>query len=168
MLTNDDAILEWFQAVQDEIVDIEIAGRLFGGRRGEAPQYPSVIEIANDQIIIRFKDRFMTLAYPVTHIERVRLGTELLTIIHPRGFISNLPLEITISDADIVMFGCHFNDNRPQTPDNWCEFTYRFYDDMVHLSATGPCPEPHDIEFKRNHVPAVRLLLNKAWIRSQR
>ena len=96
--------LKWIKQTEKVWLNIYIAGQVFGGRPGEAPQTPKDFRIIDDTLLITFS------------------RTERLWVKKPVDIkIQNNKL--TIHSATVVRWGWHYY-GRPQTDLNWCEKIY--------------------------------------------
>ena len=118
-MLNTHKFLKWYEKNKDKYVNIEMAGRIFGGSIDESPQKPREYFLTEDE----FKLHFAT--------------TEVLTIINPSSFEIGSYQELIIPRADKVSFGWHYY-GRSQTPENWCIETFELIEDMVQYTRSGP------------------------------
>ena len=104
-------LLDWIKQNKKNWLNIYIAGQVFGGRPGEAPQKPKDFQIIDDTLLIKFS------------------STERLWVKNPVGIqIGNNKL--TIQSATVVRWGWH-SYCRPQTDLNWCEKIYIVNDQKI-------------------------------------
>jgi|SRR5579871_1754493 len=115
----------WLSGAPFDQVDVEIAGQIFGGRPGEAPQRPRSHEWEGDTLRMAFNTT-------ESLVVRGPSGIELGSI----GGVADGGVLI-IPEAREVRWGWHYY-GRPETPENWCVLTYRFADGQVTKEVTGP------------------------------
>ncbi len=101
---NKNDFFDWIERTEKSWLNIYIAGQVFGGRPGEAPQTPKDFQIIGDTLLITFS------------------RTERLWVKNPVEIkIQNNKL--TIQSATVVRWGWHYY-GRPKTDLNWCEEIY--------------------------------------------
>jgi hypothetical protein len=130
---------EWLANARGHSFDLVIAGRIFGGRPGESPQWPETYTLTTDGLVLHFGGG-MVLPFTEPDGSRHPLrqgGTERLTLIQPSGLRQGTEGALAILRVAEVGFGWHYY-GRPQTDENWCENWYRLQDDAVERSVTGP------------------------------
>ncbi len=125
----DTSIIEdWLLAKLGKSVDVIIAGRVFGGRRGESLQEPKRHEVRDGKLLIYFG------------------STETLVVDAPDCVRVNEDEELIIPHAEGVVWGWHYY-GRKQVPENWCTQEYRMEPDgIVRLAVRGPIAQhipPH-------------------------
>jgi hypothetical protein len=108
----------WFSAHEAQRFDLVIAGQVFGGRHGEAPQCLQSALLTPNGLRVQFD------------------STEVLSITTPAGILLE-PQALSVRSADEVVFGWHCY-GREQTPENWCELRYTFSGNRVRVQSSGP------------------------------
>ncbi|RZL05503.1 MAG: hypothetical protein EOO89_26300 [Pedobacter sp.] len=98
---NKTEFYRWVKQTGDKWLDVYVAGVVFGGRPGEAPQVPKDFQVIDNSLLLTFGT------------------TERLWIQEPIG-IQISELEFSIQSAKVVRWGWHYY-GRPQTSLNWCE-----------------------------------------------
>lgn len=113
--------LNWFNSNKGRYIDVQMAGYIFGGRHGEAPQLLKRYTFVPPNMLKIF---FNT--------------TETLEITNPSSFMIGKHNELIIEKANQVCFGWHYY-GRPQTPENWCTEIYELKcEDIVERKINGP------------------------------
>jgi len=114
----------WIKQTEKNWLNIFIAGEVFGGRPGEAPQQPKDIEIFNDTLLITFK------------------GTERLWIKKPVGIkIENN--KFTVQAAETIRWGWHYYGRTPSNL-NWAELLYISDKDKIRKAEIIPLDSPFE------------------------
>ncbi len=134
--------LNWYENHKGLYVDIEIAGEIFGGRHGEAPQLVREYEIIEPNV---YKILFST--------------TEILIITNPILFQLGKYNELIVDKATQICIGWHYY-GRPQAPENWCNEVYELKDNnFVEFNLYGPMSEhmaPHrNINLKHSFLRLI-------------
>ena len=138
MTANAESLFAWVPRQRERWLNLWIAGRVFGGRPGEAP-----LEIAN----ATFDGATARLYFD---------GGEVLVVERPSEFVT-ADGGLTIPDAIQVRFGWYWYGSE-QAPENWCELVYTLMDDEVSVTATGPAASWHpSSHFSLDKQPMVRL-----------
>jgi hypothetical protein len=130
----------WLTRAKDKLFDIVIAGKVFGGRPGEAPQTPREFTLTGDGFVIHFGGGHSVTITDATGRTGPTIqvgGTETLTVIHPSGVSIGPAGELVVTSADEVRFGWHFY-GRAQTEENWCVEAYKRKNTQVEYTVTGP------------------------------
>lgn len=144
MLTPQEiALLDaWLASARGRSFDVVLAGKIFGGRPGEAPQWPEAYERVADGLALQFgggRDVLMTERDGSRHPLR-QGGTERLVVIRPAGISAGPDGSLAVARAEEARFGWHYY-GRAQTEENWCEHRYRLREREVEREVTGPCRE---------------------------
>jgi hypothetical protein len=116
-----------------------IAGKIIGGKPGEAPQEPEAYTITEDGFVLHFGGTYLvTLTEPdgTEHMNRQR-GTETLAVIHPSAVQISPAGDLIVPRAGEARFGWH-SYGRLQTEENWCVRIYRLQGAEVEWTALGP------------------------------
>ena len=129
----------WQHASRGHTFDVVIAGRIFGGRSGEAPQRPESYQITPDGLRLFFGGG---IEVPFAQADGTRMmlrqgGTERLVVLRPDSLITESDGSLQLGRAEEVIFGWHYY-GRPQTEENWCEDRYRLEGDLVTHAVIGP------------------------------
>src|SRR4051794_33348175 len=100
----------WLHRSRGQTFDVVIAGRIFGGRSGEAPQQPDSYQITPDRLQFFFAGG---LEVPFVQPDGTRMtlrqgGTERLIILRPDSLIAESDGSLRISRAEEVIFGWHY------------------------------------------------------------
>ncbi len=111
-------IRRWRKQSSGRYFDVEIAGRIFGGRHGEAMQRPTTFQLVGRMLLIRFD------------------GSERLALTRPSRVRIGRAGDLVIGGADDVRFGWH-DYGRPRRPENWCEEIYLRPGRNVHPGGSG-------------------------------
>jgi hypothetical protein len=128
----------WLKQSAARYFDIEIAGRTFGGRHGEAMQRPRAFQLLGSVLLIRFA------------------GTERLVVTRPSGLRIGADGDLVIRRADDVRFGWHYY-GPPRVPENWCEEIYRRRGRRIEFARLGPL-QPRAETFTLADQAMVRLV----------
>lgn len=137
-MTPTDVLEGWFESHRGQYVDVIIAGCVFGGRVQESMQKPTAFEFHGTSVCFRFGT------------------TEQLTVEDPSGFRLGEFGQLIIPHATLATFGWHYY-GREQTPENWCELTYRSRNGRIRLTRTGPL-DPGEETFRYSRDRFVELL----------
>jgi hypothetical protein len=129
---------DWFTSQRGQPHDLVFAGRIFGGRYGESPQYPRDFEFDGRTLSMRFQT------------------TELLSIVEPYGVMLGKQGQLLIRRAKSARFGWHYY-GRPPLPENWCEETYLLTNHEVTMRRTGPL-SPTEERFELVAVNFVEII----------
>lgn len=129
---------QWMKQSAARYFDIEIAGRTFGGRHGEAMQRPEAYQLLGSILLIRFA------------------GTERLLVTRPSGLKIGADGDLVIRGADDVRFAWHYY-GRPRLPENWCEEIYRRRAGKIEFVRLGPLL-PRAGTFSISNMPMVHLI----------
>ena len=132
-------LTDWLDRARGHSFDVIIARRVFGGKPGEAPQWPHDVSLTTNGFILQFgggHDLEITLLDGSRQSVRSG-GTERLEVINPAGIEIGPDGALLVAVADEVRFGWHYY-GRPQTEENWCVKSYRLRDVAVDYSASGP------------------------------
>jgi hypothetical protein len=118
---------------------VVIAGRVFGGRPGEAPQRPEAYQITPDGLLLFFGG---AVEAPFVQADGSPAmlrqgGTERLVLLRPSAVSTESDGSLRIGRAEEAIFGWHYY-GRPQAQENWCEDRYRLDADVVMHAVTGP------------------------------
>jgi len=127
----------WLQEHCGAWVDVEIAGRVFGGRHGESPQQPREFQFSGDTLVILFNT------------------TERLTVIRPQGLGIGRDRELIIQDGESATWEWHYY-GRPQLAENRCREIYHRKGREVVLSSEGPMTKETEV-WLMGRNPLVRL-----------
>lgn len=109
----------WLKRSSARHFDVEVAGRTFGGRHGEAMQRPTSFQLVGSVLAIRF-DR-----------------GERLVVTRPSGLRIGDVGDLVIRRAADVRFGWPYY-GRPRRPENWCEEIYRRGAGTIEFARLGP------------------------------
>jgi hypothetical protein len=115
---NKDSFFDWIKLTEKKWLSIIVAGQIFGGRPGEAPQTPKGFQIISDTLLITFNT------------------TERLWVKNPVGIEINTG-KLTIKSAKIIRWGWHYY-GRPQTDLNWCEEVFIVNKDEITKTDLAP------------------------------
>jgi hypothetical protein len=102
---------KWFK-LEPRNCNIEIAGRIFGGRHGEAVQNPVSYFLGSDILRINF------------HLY------EILTIVNPEEVKIIEPNDLVVRNASEVRFGWFYYGRAVESV-NWCEGIYRIQEEKI-------------------------------------
>jgi hypothetical protein len=109
----------WVAANSGRGVDVELAGRVFGGRHGESPQMPRAVLLQDDGFSIRFGT------------------TEELALVRPAKIDVGPDGDLIIGTAARAIWAWHYY-GRPQVPENRCRETFTPVGEHVEVSSEGP------------------------------
>lgn len=109
----------WLKRSSARYFDVEVAGRTFGGRHGEAMQRPTSFQLVGSVLDIRFE------------------GGERLVVTRPSGLRIGDDGDLVIRRADDVRFSWPYY-GRPRRPENWCEEIYRRRPGRIEFARLGP------------------------------
>jgi hypothetical protein len=128
----------WLESHRDTWVDVEIAGRVFGGRHGESPQRPTGVQVSSDAVVITFGT------------------TERLTVQRPTSIDIRGDSELVIQDGESATWEWHYY-GRPQVPENRSRKVYTRRGGEVMVSSQGPMATPLE-KWRLGRSPLVRLV----------
>jgi hypothetical protein len=133
------ALDRWLANARERDFDVILAGKVFGGRPGEAPQRPEAFTLTDEGFVLRFGGAYMTTLTEQDGSRRTypQRGTETLTVLHPTAVQITPAGELIVPRAAEARFGWHYY-GRPQIPENWCEVTYRLSGEAVEVTRAGP------------------------------
>lgn len=139
-LADIQAIEYWVVNNRARDLCVHIAGQVFGGKRGEAPQSPERCIAVDDTVIIYFK------------------GKERLWVKNPEN-ITVADYGLSIEKASVVKWGWYFY-GRPQIDLNWCEEIYHIAVNEVTIVRAVPItvnwPTFEKYEFNRDNVVSIK------------
>jgi len=138
----------WLDRSRGQTFDVVIAGRIFGGRSGEAPQQPNSYQITPDGLQIFFASgvEVQFVQPDGTRMTLRQGGTERLIILRPDSLIAESDGSLQIGRAEEVIFGWHYY-GRPQIEENWCEDRYRLECGLVMHVVIGPIRSARGLSF---------------------
>lgn len=118
-MEDKDLLDRWLSATRNSALSVIIAGRVFGGRYGEAPQQPRLLCVEGANLTICFNT------------------TERLVVTDPSGIRLGEYQQLIVRDASQVTWGWHYY-GRSETPENWCEERFKIRDQIIEFERTGP------------------------------